>query len=308
MHPALSIIAFTVISGLGYGWVAVSLFFDLSGIAPFVSSTARLWSGGLALAAISIGLLFSTGHLANPRNAWRSVVRVRTSWLSREAVLALSFYPVFLGYLVLSADDAGALAAQVLGWLSVLMAVGTILCTAMIYACLRTIRQWRTPLTPFNFLTLALALGGICELLARDLAGGSAPASANALVLAFILLAFAGKLACYLSMGLPPTVSINTATGFRLATVRLLDVGHTAGTFLTDEFGFQISRAALIALRLVSLVSAMVLPALIVARMSGTTGLALAVLFAVAGVLIERWLFFAEAQHVVRLYHGQAST
>lgn len=307
MRPAFSIVFFTVTSGIGYGWVAVSLFLDLSGIAPFASPAARLWSEGLALVLITLGLLSSTAHLANPRNAWRAVVRVRTSWLSREAVLAILFYPVLLSQLMLAMEDGGIGWPRALGWLSLIMAVGTIVCTAMIYACLRTIRQWRTPLTPFNFLSMALALGGLCELLARSVAG-SAASGQYTLVMVLILLAFAGKLACYLSLGLPASATIDTATGFRMATVRLLDVGHTAGTFLTDEFGFQISRAALLTLRLACLLSGFVLPALIVAGVSGSAALVLALLLAMAGAFIERWLFFAEAQHVVRLYHGQRAT
>jgi len=304
VHPALSIIVFTITSGLGYGWVAISVFLELSGLAPAGDPGARALSGGLALALITLGLLCSTAHLANPRNAWRSVLRIRTSWLSREAVLALAFYPVFVAYL--AAMPGGGLAAM-LGWLSVIVALGTILCTAMIYACLRTIRQWRTPLTPFNFLTMALALGGLCELVFRSFSGAPVDV-ASTLVMSFMLLAFAGKLAYYLSLGLPPAQGIGAATGLRMATVRLLDVGHTAGTFLTDEFGFQISRALLITLRLICLVTGFVIPALIVARLSAPPLLVLGLLLALLGSLVERWLFFAEAQHVVRLYHGQQET
>ena len=90
--------------------------------------------------------------------------------------------------------------------------------------------------------------------------------------------------------------------------VRLLDVGHTAGTFLTDEFGYQVARARLILLRWLVLLFAFVVPALVLwvgaAVMSIATAIILAVASAFAGVLIERWLFFAEARHVVNLYHG----
>lgn len=306
MHPALSIIAFTVSTGLGYGWVALSILLDLSGIAPFVSDSHRLWSGIVALILITAGLLSSVAHLANPRNAWRAVFRVRTSWLSREGVMALLFYPPFLAYLVF-AGRAEAV-PTVLALLCALMALGTVLCTAMIYACLRTIRQWRTPLTPLNFLAISLSLGGLAHLFSRALSTETTLGAGSTVVLLLLLAAFAGKLAYFLSMGLPDSTSISIATGFRMATVRLLDVGHTAGTFLTDEFGYEVSRSLLVSLRVLVLVAGFVIPAIIVARNAQPLGLAFAFLLALAGALVERWLFFAEAQHVVRLYHGQTAT
>ena len=92
------------------------------------------------------------------------MVRVRTSWLSREAALALAFYPLFIGYLFVAHADVGTSLALALGWLSALVAAATLFATSMIYACLRTIRQWRTPLTPLNFMLIALSLGGLTQL------------------------------------------------------------------------------------------------------------------------------------------------
>jgi DMSO reductase anchor subunit len=308
VHPALSIIAFTVLSGLGYGWVMVSIVLDRLGLTPFASDGHRLGVGLAAAAVITAGLLCSTGHLANPRNAWRALTRVRTSWLSREALLALLFVPVFGAYLFLAWRDPGSAALAWLGAASVVLAAATVLCTAMIYACLRTIRQWRTPLTPLNFMAISLALGALCHLLVTSVSVAPVVGAGNTVTLVLVLVAFAGKLAYFLSMGLPAGQSIGIATGFRMATVRLLDVGHTSGTFLTDEFGYRTSRAALLALRLLTLLFGFVLPALVVARSGAPLAVALALLMAVAGALVERWLFFAEAQHVVRLYHGQTVT
>ncbi len=308
MHPALSIIFFTVTSGLGYGWVVIALVLDLSAPSAFPDPGARVWSGILALVLITAGLLSSTMHLANPKNAWRAVVRVRTSWLSREAVLSLVFYPVFVAYLVLAWRGESGPAMTLFGGLSVLVALATLFSTAMIYACLRTIRQWRTPFTPLNFTVIALALGGLAHLAYRSLVQPPVVDGANTAVMLLLLLAFSSKLAYYLEIGLPPTQTISTATGFRMATVRLLDVGHTAGTFLTDEFGYQVSRPMIVLLRVVSLAAGLAVPALIVVRSSHLAPLVGAALLGYAGALVERWLFFAEAQHVVRLYHGQAET
>ena len=62
---------------------------------------------------MSLGLLSSVLHLANPKNAWRSFSRFRTSWLSREAVFAGRLTPVVLGEVMQlrAARDAGSFLA-----------------------------------------------------------------------------------------------------------------------------------------------------------------------------------------------------
>ena len=307
MHPAFSIIFFTVVTGLAYGWLALAIVLNLIGTASWHHEQAFVWTAGVALALIAAGLASSTLHLANPRNAWRAVMRVRTSWLSREAVLALVFFPLFLGY-VGSMLAGGGRVAALLGWLSALVALATVFATGMIYACLRTIRQWHSPMVPANYLLIALALGGLALNLQRELTSPGGGSGVEGVVFGLLMLALAGKVLYWLDVGLPESAPISTATGFRMATVRLLDVGHTAGTFLTREFGYTVSRPMVVLLRLAALVLGFVMPALLVAQGHGVTVAAVALLLGVAGALLERWLFFAEAQHVVRLYHGQAHT
>jgi DMSO reductase anchor subunit len=304
MHPALSIIVFTVTTGLAYGWLAVAMVLDLLGVAPWHDESAFLWSAGIALALMAAGLVSSTFHLANPRNAWRAVMRVRTSWLSREAVLALVFFPAFAGYVWFTLHGNGTV-ASLLGWLSTLIALATVFATGMIYACLRTIRQWHTPLVPVNYVLIALALGGLCLYTQRELTAPGGGADVVGVAFALLLLALAGKVTYWFKVGLPEASTINAATGLRMATVRLLDVGHTAGTFLTDEFVYNVSRPVLVLCKGLALGVGLLLPAFLVADEPAAAGAVTAVVFAYAGALLERWLFFAEARHVVRLYHGQ---
>jgi DMSO reductase anchor subunit len=307
MHPALSIIFFTVTTGLGYGWVALAITLDLLDIAGWHDARAFAWTVAVALVVIAGGLLSSTLHLANRRNAWRAVMRVRTSWLSREAVLALVFFPVFIGYAACVYLEAGR-AAALLGWLSAVLALATVFATGMIYACLRTIRQWNTPLVPANYLLMALALGGLALNAQRELAEPAGGSAVAVVVFGLLMLALAGKFAYWFRVGLPDATGIDAAIGFRLASVRLLDVGHTAGTFLTDEFGYRVSRPILVLLKVLALGVGLILPAVLVAQGAGAAKALLALAAGFAGALVERWLFFAEAQHVVRLYHGQRST
>ncbi len=309
MHPALSIIFFTVTTGLGFGWVAVGIGLHESALAPYANIEQALWTGVIALIVISAGLASSALHLANPKNFWRSFMRVRTSWLSREAVLAVAFYPFMLIYLVAEPESY---LARFSGVLSVLIALVTVFSTGMIYACLRTIRQWNTALTPVNFLLMALALGAIAAAAQHALAGGSETQPVTRVALLFLMGAFVGKLCYYLKIGLPDSMGIDTATGFRMARVRSLNMGETPRSFLTDEFDYQVSRSKLLILKTFTLGVGFVIPGILLLNVefgAGSAGvLFLALALAYAGALVERWLFFAEAQHVVRLYHGQVQT
>ena len=309
MHPSFSIIFFTVTAGAGYGLfiVAVATFM----VSASLSAGALLTSCIVALALVTAGLCSSTLHLANPKNARYALSRVKTSWLSREGVLALAFYPFALLYLLTAwlSDGEGIVLLGLLGVLCIVLGVATVLATGMIYACLRTIRQWRTPLTPLNYLLLALMHGAVlmgCIQATRD----EGFAIATVPIVFLIALGFLGKLMYYLVIGAPAGPTINTATRFEQAKVKLLDVGHTAGNFLTREFGFQVDARLCMALRIGAMALACWAPALLImtAGPKDTSVWVLAAVASYAGVLVERWLFFAEGRHVVNLFHGAQAT
>src|SRR5215831_16144927 len=147
MKPSLSIIFFTVSSGAGLGLLSLVALVDLCPSQP-LPARALGWGVGLALAFVVAGLASSTLHLAKPSNAWRAFSRFRSSWLSREAVFAAMLVIIALGYWGTIASGAEgflrvtlAIAVTVLSWI-------VVLCTAMIYASLKAIRQWHTRWTP----------------------------------------------------------------------------------------------------------------------------------------------------------------
>ena len=251
MHPALSVIFFTVTSGAGYGLFAITCIYNAISQKNPLGIDGILLSCAIALGLITLGLISSTFHLANPKNAWRAFSRIRTSWLAREGLLAILFYPIAALYMLTVWKSLGGYNwLAVISVIAALWAIATIFTTGMIYACLKTIRQWHNALTPLNYILL----------------------------------------------------------GTR-SMVRLLDVGHTAGTFLTEEFGYQVARARLIALRWLMLLFAFAIPVFVlwvgVSMMPISAVFATAVISGFIGVMIERWLFFAEARHVVNLYHGK---
>lgn len=309
MHPAFSVIFFTVSSGAGFGLFALLYFADVLKLGGGLSGEQIAATGAIAFFFIIGGLLSSVLHLANPKNAWRAFSRFRTSWLSREGVFSVAFFPVAFGYLVLSWFGLANLEVVrlLLGLVATLLAWVTVFSTGMIYGCLKTIRQWNTPLVPANYLALGNFSGALMLLAVAAWAGLDLQPFAY---LAGSMLIIAGLLkAIYYFWIAEPGAgpSIQTATGFTRAQVRLLDAGHTHGTFLTQEFGFQLAREYALALKLSVFAIGFIAPLALLILTSGKPSLTLSALMAglaLAGLVAERWLFFAEARHVVNLYHG----
>lgn len=300
MHPAYSIIIFTTLSGLGYG-LAVMLglgFLDPSAVPTKIAYLA-------ALALISIGLLASLLHLGNPQRAWRALSQWRSSWLSREGVMAIAtFVPLTSNAalcLFMNRQDG------ILGLITVLGALITVYCTSMIYASLKTVDSWHTRLTPLCFLLFSLAGGA---LLAAFFAGPRGlPLQLLALLL--LLLALVAKMVWRTrARTLVPLSTPESATGLGgIGTVRLLERPHALDNYLTREMGFRVARKHAEKLWAIAFVSGILLPvlALLTAMaVGGVPGLFLmvfAVLAHLLGLFVERWLFFAEAKHAVMNYY-----
>lgn len=308
MHPALSVIFFTVASGAGFGLFSLLYIADVFQLGGGFNREPLLIGGLMAMALIVFGLVSSTFHLANPKNAWRAFNRFRTSWLSREGVFAVMFMPFALAYLASIWFDAPALLRIGTGFLAAVLAWITVFSTGMIYACLKTIRQWHTPLVPANYLALGYASGSLLLLLGAVVARlDTVPYIAMTALI--ISIAAVLKAIYYFWIGSPSASStINTATGLTRAGVKLLDTGHTHGTFLTQEFGFKLARQKAGLLRVAVFVLGFGVPgALLVAIFQHPDAMwaaSLALAAMLLGASVERWLFFAEARHVVNLYHG----
>jgi len=317
MHPAFSVIFFTVISGCGYG-----LLF-LLGIA--LAANPQLFVGGEAMLVLATGAIFSAAgltssllHLGQPQRAWRALGQWRSSWLSREGVAAmLSFVPVLALAAAIWRGDSGALVRMAAAALAV-MAVVTVCCTAKIYTSLKTIRAWHNGLALPGYLAFAL-LGGAAMLWTLLAASGSDDALVRAnlpVVIAIFAAASAVlKREYWQFVDTAPALSTaESATGLgRFGTVRGFEAPHTEENYLTREMGFVLARKHSAQLRVIALVLfavlpvALALPAMMLQSIALVTTCAVAVaLCVIAGTFVERWLFFAEAKHVVMLYYAGA--
>ncbi len=308
MHPAPSIIFFTVASGAGYG-----LLFLLGVLAPMGALPSgrgfALVGLGLAFGLVSLGLVSSVFHLGRPGRAWRALSQWRSSWLSREGILALLTYlpaaAFALGWIVFGQMDGWWGAA---GFLAALGAAGTVWCTSMIYASLEPIARWRHPLTTPVFLAFALMSGALCLTALFALSGANADRLA-AFPLVTTVLAWSLKAAHWRAGDGPSTPETATGLG-AIGRVRLLEPPHSGESYLTHEMGFRVARKHAAKLRRLALLLGAGLPVALTLALFGLEGWAataaaiLALASGGAGVLIERWLFFAEARHTASLYYG----
>jgi DMSO reductase anchor subunit len=317
VKPSLSIIFFTVSSGAGLGLLALLALGDLFDHA--LPSGALMQGIAIALALVAAGLASSVLHLAKPANAWRAFSRFRTSWLSREAVFAACLFPIALGYGALAWTDENGPLSVVAALGAVLLSWAALASTAMIYASLKPIRQWHSAWTPINYLLLGHWSGAVVLLgLAR--VHTAHERSFGWLAGALGVAALIAKIGHWraIAAGAPDAPTLERAIGVEegvrppgmtVARARLFDVGHSHGTFLTDEFGFVLARRNAVALRIAALSAGFLVPGAWIIYGAASARMAwLAAIVCLSGLLAERWLFFAEAQHTVRLYHGAPRT
>ncbi|MGH6677998.1 MAG: dimethyl sulfoxide reductase anchor subunit family protein [Bradyrhizobium sp.] len=311
MNPALSIIIFTAASGAGYGllvWYGLMSAFS-GGPGERVVALVVL---PLALVLVTAGLLSSTFHLGRPERAWRALSQWRTSWLSREGICSFATcVPAGLLTLAWIVSPAPGTAAVVLGLVAALGSLVTIYCTAMIYASLKTVHQWYNPYVAPNYLALGLYSGALLLAATLQVLGrGSEGVDLVVLIAGFT--ALLGKLGYwhFIATTRHPS-SPESATGLgSLGKVRLFEAPHTEENYLMREMGFAIARKHAERLRALSLLALFAAPLvlMLIAILTGGIAAAMATVIAVPlaalGVLVERWLFFAEARHVVTLFYG----
>lgn len=328
MRPTFSILFFTVLSGAGYGlWFLLGLAaaFGQPGCdavaAASVCATRAGWHAG-ALAAgfalVSAGLLCSLGHLGKPLRAWRALSQWRSSWLSREGVMALLTYLPALGVgLPLlaratgSAFFASVTGLRIAGALLALGALLTAICTANIYASLKPIRAWRDRWVVPGYLLLGLYSGTVLAWLGAVLSGDLSARACAAGVLLLAAAAVLLKRRYWQRIDGLPAPNAGHATGLEaLGRVRSFEQPHTEENYLTHEMGFVFARKHALKLRAAAQILGFLLPALLAAAalLAPPAQIAAALLALPAsllGLFAERWLFFAEARHAVAGYYAR---
>ena len=307
MHPAYSIIIFTTLSGAGFGLMAL-IGLGIGGAGPH-----PLVAPALAVGLAAAGLISSLFHLGHPERTLRALSQWRSSWMSREGVLALATFIAFAVHVAIILSGSGGGVAS--GLVVAVLAISTVYATAMIYASLATVAQWKTPLTPLVYIAFSLA-GGLLASAALSAAGIAPSLPLVVAAMAMLAIAWALKFIWWRRAATIRSVSTpQSATGLgEFGTIRLLERPHLEDNYLTREMGYRVARKHAAKLRKIAVLAGAALPllALFLAfaiPFSPVTAGALTFGFVVhiVGVLVERWLFFAEAKHTMMLYYGAAT-
>jgi len=325
MHPAFSVIFLTTLIGVGQGLFVALYAAEVGAVLELLPAQGRaFYFHGSMLSVLFLvgGLIASFFHLGHPERAWRSAARWRTSWLSREVIVL----PAVIGaaglyglthYFSWTLAVVG-IETRVPQDLSLLLGAGGMLvvfalfvCTGMIYACIKFLQEWASPLTVINYTLLGLASGFV---LASAYAAWQAPALVNLYgVLALVLTSVAAvtRIAALIrNARLKPRSTLQTAIGVRHRAIVQKAQGFMGGSFNTREFFHGAKPIVFRSVKWVFLVAVFPVPlALLAIGLATQAATWLVAAFAVqyAGLLAERWFFFAQANHPQNLYYQQVS-
>jgi len=320
MNPKFSVILLTTLIGAGQGLFVAVFAVEVAALFDWLPLPIQPWFffyGALvSFAFTAVGLVASFFHLGRPARAWRSAAKWRTSWLSREVIVLPAFLAVALLYAVAhflgwngtygSSSERVMDPTLLLGAAGSLLAFALYVCTGMIYACLPFLREWATPLTVINYMLLGLA-SGFTLATAATLASGTVLRFLATMALALTALAFVGRAASlYRNARLRPKSSLQTAIGVKHPQIVQKSQGFMGGSFNTREFFHGRAAATLRSVKWLFLLFTFVVPAAALASgLSGAPRIAFAIAFIAqyAGLLGERWYFFAQANHPQNLYY-----
>jgi len=310
MHPAFSVIFFTTASGAGYGMLMILAMLASWQIVP-LDRTLGIVGLGLAFVLVTAGLLSSTFHLGHPERAWRALTQWRSSWLSREGVLSILTYIPWVGlayvWVVTGNIEGGG---NLFAGAAAALALATVFSTAMIYRSLKTVHQWSNQWTVPVYIVAALASGAVWVAALLSVTVG-VEKTYLAFAVVCLLVAWRVKRMYWRFIDTTQHPSTpKTATGLKGETIRMLEGPHTEENYLQREMGFKIARKHAAKLRRIVHLGGFLLPILLLVvayLLQGTPVIIACFAAAVSmsvGIVVERWLFFAEARHVVTLYYG----
>lgn len=309
MHPAFSVILFTTLSGTGCGVLALLGLHALTTPWAMRAQTA-LPAIGAGLLLVTIGLLSSLAHLGQPLRAWRAFSQWRSSWLSREGVAAVAMF-VPAGWLAWAIWRGGGIAVP--GALLFMAALATTVCTAMIYASLPPIAAWRDRAVVPNYLLLSLLGGSILFATVAVLAGRGVARMPMYFTWVLAVIALFVKLGYWRRIDRLALPRADAAIGLPgIGAVKSFERPHTEANYLLKEMGFVLARRHAAKLRTLASFGTFALPCALMALghvvpAAAWMAMLLAALSFQLGVLVERWLFFAQARHTIAIYYGVES-
>ena len=321
MNPAFSVIFLTTLIGVGQG-LFLALYtgesYAIVELLPAQNQDFYVWGSVISVAFLIAGLVSSIFHLGHPERAWRSAAMWRTSWLSREVIVlptVIGAISIYGGLHALGWDlSIVGIETTIRGDLTLLIGLGGVLvtfllfiCTAMIYACIKFLQEWATPLTVINYTLLGTASGFT---LATAFAAYQAPALVNfygGWAIIITVTAFITRAVSLIrNARIRAKSSLQSAIGVRDTRIKQRSMGFMGGSFNTREYFHGVSMMVLRFIKWIFLSMTFVFPVILLsAGMTTSSEMILMTAFIVQylGLVAERWFFFAQANHPQNLYY-----
>ncbi|MCF6336492.1 MAG: dimethyl sulfoxide reductase anchor subunit [Gammaproteobacteria bacterium] len=321
MHPAFSVIFLTTLIGAGQGlFLALVTAEAFSHIGALTAQEHHFYSTGslLSLSLLVAGLVASFFHLGHPERAWRSAAMWRTSWLSREVIALPAFMSIvfiygLLHYLNWNPKVFGTTALPetsltlMVGIVGIVLCFTLFICTGMIYACLKFLQEWHTPLTPINYTLLGMSSGFTLATAFATQYSQELTSLFGTWAIIFTLAALLTRTASLLrNKRIKYRSTLRTAIGVHHNNIQQQSQGSMGGSFNTREYFHGMSAAFLKSVKWVFLLLVFPLPLLLIGMGLSNDATALLVsAFTVqyVGLIAERWFFFAQANHPQNLYY-----
>ncbi len=310
MNPAFSVILFTTLSGTGFGlWFWLALRVALGDRPEWFDGLG--WMFGLIAGAVLVGtgVIASLWHLGKPMRVWRALSQWRSSWMSREGVFSILCLASAVALFATTWVSGRGMGVRMVAALLAALCVASVYSTAMIYASLKPVPAWRHALVVAGYVLCAALGGGI---LFGPFAGTTldAPNMVGAGIVIGAIALWLIKRRYWRDIDRDPLpLDTGDAVGLPGRSVSSFERPHTESNYLTREMGFVVARKHARKLRTIAVVLFAVIPALcalpvwLLPHGDVTPLLWVAAVSFQLGAVVERWLFFAEAKHLVTLYY-----
>ena len=322
MHPAFSVIFLTTLigtaQGLFFALFSVQTYTELN-LLPSMEGTSFFGLGAVIVVLLLMGgLLSSFFHLGHPERAWRAASQWRTSWLSREVIALPIMMGVAFVYAVMHLGGLDGIVYQaetnhftyslLVGAVGVVAAFALFVCTAMIYACIKFLQEWSSPLTVINYILLGSASG--FTLATAYSSYYDAPEitkfyGARAIILTVV--AFITRSASLIrNARIKYKSSVQTAIGIRHNKIVQKSQGAMGGSYNTREYFHGKTAMFLKSIKWLFMMLVFPLPVILLSSSLGEANsqvLAAAFVIQYIGLMAERWYFFAQANHPQNIYY-----
>ncbi len=322
MHPAFSVIFLTTLIGVGQG-LFLALYtgqlYSAIQVLPVQDSAGFYGYGSLlALMFLVAGLIASFFHLGHPERAWRSAAKWKTSWLSREVIVLPAFMGLTFVYAVVHISGWNPILFTLgeefivdlslfIGAINTVLAFSLFICTAMIYACIKFLQEWATPLTVVNYTLLGMASGFALSTTFAAFVGSDLISFYAGWTITLTLFALVSRIASLIrNTKIKYKSTLSTAIGIRHTKIKQKAQGAMGGSFNTREYFHGAKPALFKSIKWIFLVLVFIVPVgLLITALSTNLFMLFAAAFVVqyVGLLAERWFFFAQANHPQNLYY-----